>query len=184
MLTLLGALVYAGPDVRRTGGVAEIDDDVLFPSWAALREEVGSNGVVVEFGDRDATRPIRFDLAAAASEAQAEASVEEAVYLVTPTGLDGKPGLLVEELAQLVWSIDPTAVIPEAAGGRAEHAFATSVVVTDSGLAVCRSGVALRSHDATPATVTVYDPGRVAGIVRMFSVTDAAAAAGLLRRWL
>lgn len=189
MRSQVGAMVYGGADVERTGAVAAFNTEA-FADWAALRAAVEdvdpALGRVIEFGDRCPERPFRFDLGLTIQAAAGAVTADEDLYIVTPLGLEAdRTGLLIEKIADLAWTGDLAAPVPPALGGRVDHKWATAVVVTDPGVCAARSGVAIRSVDGKPATVTVYDPGVCVGIVRLLGATGAATAvAPLIRRWL
>lgn len=188
MGTQVGALMYPGADIVRTGAAAALPAEA-YPDWASLRAAIeGASpvlGQVVEFPERTPDRPFRFDLTMGIVATAGTVTADEDLYVVSATALDEKAGLLIEKAADLVWTGSLTAPVPASIGGRTNHKWPTSVTLTDSGLAEARSGVRVRTHNGKPAVASVFDAGSIVGLVRMVGATGSATAVGpMLRRWL
>ena len=158
----------------------------LYPDLVSLEADLREGEVFLPIDPHEDKTPWRIDLTVGLTEGtEGTWSMDEQLYLVSRSNLDGTLGFVVEQIAEVNWVNGN--LMPAGVGARANHQYAESVSITaDTGLLLARVGTALKVIVQEPAFVEIADLGSVAGLVRVFKQPAAQAATGVApmgRKW-
>jgi hypothetical protein len=148
---------------------------------AAIAAVVAGSGAAVfvdmqyrdaEFPKMSSARPTRVNLFMGIKEADAAAStVNENGYLVIATNLGGVEGIRLERAYTALWTRTASQAdqIPTTAGGRTGLCWASTVVLSNTGLLLARTGAEMATNATAqvPAAATILDVGNAVGILRV-----------------
>jgi hypothetical protein len=158
--------------------------NLAYASVAGALAAIGSDrAFAVAFDATPKDAPIRVDLSASVIGADGETGLED-IYVVRKTWLDeSKPGVVLSPIATgITWTAGPTDILA-VMGGQTDEKWCKNVTLTDTGLALSRTGKPIGIFDASPAEITIFDVAEAVALIRVMRKGTGTSVAPLGARW-